>query len=388
MFRNKKITSVIGILILTMMLGGCGSSKGTDAGDDGNIDKKEYLNTEALENYRQSDEAMTYKVHTLEQGTFSESVLNQSMEWRTLNIPTVRVEVENADIRFGEYQVRMFQQVEAGEVLATVLSEADDIAIDEARLKVQRLQERYEDAKAKQTEDLEDILLNRSMIYNDYERAVADIQYKQSEMDFAIKARDYEYQIEQATKNLNDLLANQTQKEIKSPTAGFVFFETRQASGKELKTGDYICTIVNVEDFYLWTDKQNDLFGYGMQFDFSNGVDKPTGIVINGGSKMLYGNLDKGNTYFQATYKGANSLEDRIRGEALKISGNVKEIQNVVLVPKSAVSQTENGYFVTVLTEDEKLITTEFLPGGSNDEYYWVLKGLSEGMKVIQDAGL
>lgn len=388
MFRNKKKTSVAGILALTLMLAGCGASEGTSATDEGGIDKAEYLNTEALENFKQNEETTQYKVHTLEKGIFTETILNQAMEWKAVNIPTVRVDVENADVRFGEYQVRMFEQVEEGDVLATVLSEADEIAIEEAELKLQRLKERYETAKVKQEETLEEILENRSMIYNDYERAVADINYKQSEMDFAIKARDYEYQIEQAQKNLDELLENQTLQEIKSPTAGFVFFETRQASGKELVKGDYICTIVNVDDFYLWTDKQSDLYGYGMDFNFSNGVDKPTGVVINGGSKMLYGNLDKGITYFKAIYEGESSLEDRIRGESLKIGGNAREIQNVILVPKSAVSATENGYFVTVLTEDEKLVTTEFLPGGSNDEYYWVLKGLSEGMKVIQDAGL
>lgn len=386
MFKNKK-TSVVGILALVMLVTGCGKADGTTAGQ-GAIDKSEYLNTEALENYRQSDQTTQYKVHTLEKGDYKEEILNQTMEWRTVNLPAVRVEAEGVDIRFGEYKVSMFDMVNEGDVLATIISETDEIALEQAKLKLQRLQERYEAAKVKQAENLEEILENRSMIYNDYERAVADINYKQSELDFEMKARDYEYQISQAQKELNELLENQTQQEITAPKQGFVFFETRQAAGKEIKNGDYICSIVNVEDFYLWTDTQSDIFGYGMNFDFTNGVDKPSGMVMSGGSKMLYGNLDQGNTYFKADVTNPDILVRMLYDNTLKIKGNAKGFRDVVLVPKSAVSETENGYFVTVLTEEGKLLKTEFLPGGSNSEYYWVLKGLSEGMKVIQDGGL
>jgi len=386
MFKNKK-TSFVGILTLVLALAGCGQAEGTTS-EKGKIDKAEYLNTEALEKYKQSDETTQYKVHTLEKGDYVEEILSQTMEWRTVNLPAVRLEAEGADIRFGEYQVSMFDMVKEGDVLATIFSETDEIALEQAQIKLQRLQERYEAAKVKQAEKLEEILENRSMIYNDYERAVADINYKQSELDFANTARNYEYQITQAKKALDEIVKNQTQKVITAHKDGFIFFETRQATGKELKNGDYICTIVNVEDFYLWTDTQSDLFGYGMDFDFTNGVDKPSGTVINGGSKLLYGNLDQGNTYFKTDIQNPDMLAGMLFNNTLKIKGNAKQIQDVVLVPKSAVSETENGYFVTVLTEEGKLLKTEFLPGGSNSEYYWVLKGLSEGMKVIQDGGL
>lgn len=389
MFRNKKKTSVITLLVLTMLLSGCSFSQSlvtdTGSGSKESIDKAEYLNTEALKQYNQNEDSTQYKVHTLEKGNFTEAVLNQTMDWVAVNIPTVRVTVENATVRFGEYQVRMFERVEEGDTLATVRSEADEIEIEQARLTLQRLKERYEEAKVQKEETLKEILENRSMIYNDYERAVADIQYKQSELDFEMEARDYEYKIAQAEKELNKLFHNQTQQEIKASIAGYVFFETKQASGKELENGDYICTIVNIDDFYLLTDKQNDLFGYGMTFGFSNGVDNPIGTVVSGGSKMLYGNLDKGLTYFQASYEGETTLEERIRGNSLKITGNAREVQNVILVPKSAVTEEESGYFVTVLKEDGSLMKTEFLPGGSNSDCYWVLKGLEEGTKVILD---
>ena len=58
-------------------------------------------------------------------------------------------------------------------------------------------------------------------------------------------------------------------------------------------------------------------------------------------------------------------------------------MENVILIPKTAVTVDGDECFVTVLQEDGSLLKTEFIPGGSNAEYYWVFDGLNEGMNII-----
>ena len=64
------------------------------------------------------------------------------------------------------------------------------------------------------------------------------------------------------------------------------------------------------------------------------------------------------------------------------VTAAVRTVDNVVLVPKKAVT-TENGVtYVTVIDENGKPQYKSFIAGGSDNTYYWVAEGLSEGQEI------
>ena len=80
-----------------------------------------------------------------------------------------------------------------------------------------------------------------------------------------------------------------------------------------------------------------------------------------------------------ATQVGAGNWWSRTRFNA---AATIREMDNVVLVPRKAVWLVDGNTYVNVMDSDGKVYATSFVAGGFNDEYYWVIEGLTEGMNV------
>ena len=386
MCRSKRITAALLGLAMTISLVGCEASgtlvTDTGSGKKQDIEPEDYLKLDALEQEEQTVDSL-YTVLTLEKGTFEEEALKQILKRSYLNVPTVRFSLEEVKASFGEYIAEYMQYVEEGDVIATVYTEIDEIAVEEARIRLQRLQERYQQEETQMQEDLADIREQSALIYNDYKREVQDIRYSQRQLDWEYTRYSYENQIKEAEKNLEKLTQIGEVYEVKAETSGFVYYTTKYPAGKELKEGDYICHIMNSNVVYAATTSQAELFHYGMEVSFDNRNGLTPATVVNGGTWILYGNLEPEEAIFRLYFEQDVDELDKTGLNNLVLKGNLKTVENVIVIPKKAVEVENNEYFVTVLKKDGTLLKTEFIPGGSNVENYWVLEGLTEGMQIV-----
>lgn len=387
MCKSKKTMAALLGLVMTISLSGCDASAtlvtDTGSGKQKEIPIEDYLKTEVLEEKREQTVESMYHVLTLAKGTFEDEALKQIIKQSYINVPTVRFSLDGIKATFGEYVAEYFQYVEEGDVIATVHTSVDEIALEEAKLKLQRLEERYQTAEEQMNEDLQTISDNKHYAYDAHKSELLDIDYKQRQLDWEYEKENYEIQIADAKEELQKLTRVGAVYEVKATMSGYVTYSRKYAAGTELKDGDYICHIMNSNVVYAVTDSQADQFHYGMKVIFDNTNGLTPGTVVNGGSWALYGNLDTNNVIFRLDFEQDISELDRTGLNNLVLKGNLKEMKNVILIPKKAVTVEENEYFVTVLKEDGSLLKTEFIPGGSNVENYWVLEGLTEGMKIV-----
>ena len=65
-----------------------------------------------------------------------------------------------------------------------------------------------------------------------------------------------------------------------------------------------------------------------------------------------------------------------------KVAGTVREIDNVVIVPKKAVTEIDGCTYVSVVQKSGEIVAQRFISGGYNADYYWVVDGLTEGMEI------
>ena len=272
---------------------------------------------------------------------------------------------------------------EKGDVIATVRTDVDSIRINSAQIELTRLQERYQEAEQQMNEDLQDILDERALTYNSYKRKIIDIRYQQKQQDWELEKYNYENSIRVAKEELDKLTKIGSVYEVKAPVSGYVNYSYKYAAGMELRDGYYICHISNDNVVYATTTVQADRFHYGMEFVFDNRNGLTPGRAVSGGSWELYGNLDTQETIFRLEFEQDVEELDAAGLNNLVLKGNLRTMDNVILVPREAVTEEENEYFVTVLKEDGTLLKTEFVPGGSNVGYYWVLDGLTEGTKIV-----
>ena len=65
-----------------------------------------------------------------------------------------------------------------------------------------------------------------------------------------------------------------------------------------------------------------------------------------------------------------------------EVRTKVRDVENVVLVPQNAVDVVDEYTYVKVRTEDGKYTYVPFIAGGLEQNYYWSVDGLSEGMEI------
>lgn len=387
MYRNKKAGAMLLGLVMTLALSGCGLSDklvtDTGSGKQQEIAKEDYLNTEVLLNQGEQTVEDLYQVLTLEKSTFEEVALNQILSRDYINAPTVELDLEGVTAYFGGFLVEYMQYVEVGDVVATVYTEVDEIAIEEATIRLQRLQERYQQAQVQNTEERQEILEERAKLTDVYEQQLMDLRYHKLNLSWDYNKYNYESQIAEASEQLNKLLEVGEVYEVKTDVAGYVVFGTRYTSGTEMQNGSYICHILNSSVVYTTMTDQADQFYYGMKVNFDNNNGLTPAVVVSGGNWMMYGNLDLDYTIFRLDFEQDISELNQTGLNNLVLKGNLKTVENVIVIPKAAVEIEEDEYFVTVLKEDGSLLKTEFIPGGNNVESYWVLDGLTEGMRIV-----
>ena len=64
------------------------------------------------------------------------------------------------------------------------------------------------------------------------------------------------------------------------------------------------------------------------------------------------------------------------------VKAELRVVNDVLLVPKRAVKDVSGSTYVTVVEDNGARRTVAFVPGGSDSENYWVITGLSEGMRI------
>lgn len=386
MCKNKKMMSALLGIAMTMSVTACSSPASlvtdTGSGKQQEIPIEEYLDKKALNTETQKVNDI-YQIITLEKGSFEEPALRQVLRRSYINVPTVQLSMEGFQGTFGEYVAEYVDYVEVGDVIATIYTEVDELAVEEAKLKLQRLKERYQAAEEKLSEDLQELEEEGQYITEKYEYRVHCLRVQQRQLDWEYDKANYLEQIEDAEKALKQLTQVGSVYEVKAPMAGVIFYNERYRAGQKIKDGDYICHIMNSSEVYTTTNSQAEYFRYGMNLSFENTYGKADSTVVNGGSWLLYSNLDTGSAIFKLNMDMDISQLNPAALNNLTLSGSLTDMDDVIVIPKGAVTKEDEQYYVTVLLGDGTLRKTEFIPGGENTESYWVLQGLEEGMQIV-----
>lgn len=382
MCKNRK-TAIAIALLLIMSFTACGTSKSAAANTSGEVPKEEYLNVSALNQQSGQSGTGQYQVYTLEKGTYVEAAMSQTLERAYINATIAYIELPCAGARFGEYEANYFNYVEKGDVLATFYAEVDTIALEEARLNLQRLEERYAQAELDHIEKAEELRVEQITEPDGNEKLIIGINRTQEDLNWENTKRSYEQKIADAKERIEELEEVGNVIEVYSPATGLVITTRGYATGMEVADGDYLAHIIPVDEYYVSTDKRTDQYGFGMELTFKHRGGEAIGTIVSADSKVLYGNLDAHEVIISVETNETVTQDDLNDTRGLTVDDNLKTVENVVLVPKAAVTVEGDEYFVTVLKEDGSLLKTEFIAGGGNTDYYWVLDGLTEGTQIL-----
>ena len=272
------------------------------------------------------------------------------------------------------------QAVKKGDILAVVRVVPDQIEIERNEMRLQRARERLQDLINENREENADAIQARQETIQDLEELLADMK------------------------------ADAVTTEIRAPKDGIIRSVPTPWNYTEntiLRPGEQLYQITDPKILYLAVDNTDNQLTYGNKVaveyeDRKNyAVHMATGEVVTAGGMSLSGSMYDGKVLVRLAEEDivaiAEAVEEGYRLEqdgygfsyvpisSFKVTAQVRVMEDVLLVPKTAVTIVGNNYYVKVKLDNGEVLYQSFLSGGSDKDNYWVIEGLTEGMELCLD---
>lgn len=326
--------------------------------------------TEILEGLQEGDEilltaAQRYgdKTVKVEKGSFHSTFEGSGYLYYPSSI-IVKNQVSYGTVYFQEYHAALWQYVEKGDVIATVRVVADELALRREKTKLTRLEERLADLRKQGEEENKKAITAK-------EKEIAEVRELIAEME-------------------EDFSVTQIKAERSGIVIGLMDYDREDI----LYKGSWIAEIADEDNCYVVLENTNQLLNYGNKVTVEyqsreGGTAETEGMVANlanaGVSSSLRSEYSLIRLPGQAVGDMAAATES---GEGwwnrnrFGVSAVIREMDNVLVVPKKAVRESGGCTYVNVKDKEGRVISMSFIAGGYDSENYWVIEGLTEGMEL------
>ena len=380
---------IVGIaLVAAVILGmtGCGQTGSvfTDAGTDVVLapDMSQYLDLSVLSGEGDTEDGWnSYSTYTLTYGTFSTEMTALRANVRMLETSNVCAEYTIGTMRFKQLLVERNQYVMAGTPVAEISMEVDAMDLEELERRLQRLQERYAAVYEEFLESQEE--REAQFARWDPQRSIDKTRYNQAQIDFDQTTLSYAQQITDLQEQIEELKKQAGQTQILAQQDGYVLDIALLQKGQKLENGTVLIKLAPADKIYLEFTDQLEHYGYGNQVTLLAGDSRHPqsydAVVVSAVGKVLSSQWDLSVSRLDGDY----DISELLGNGPFNVTGETSVMKNVLLVPVEAVTAEKQKYYVTVLGEGGSMTRTQFIPGGSNSEYYWVFDGLEEGTRIV-----
>ena len=181
---------------------------------------------------------------------------------------------------------------------------------------------------------------------------------------------------------------------IKAPFSGIITEVNAFEEGDILQKDQTVCTLADENNCYVVLEDKAGQLTYGnmatITYDDEDGNSaEAIGEVVMVSNCALSEALNTGYNLIKVSKEDFAKMAASNRGydgwwmrSHFNVTAEVRSMDNVVLIPKSAVTVESGVTYVTILDENNKPTLKSFIAGGSDNFNYWVVDGLSEGTKI------
>lgn len=272
--------------------------------------------------------------------------------------------IEYGTAYFTEYQVEPFQSVKAGDVIAKIHVKSDSADILEKQLKLQRLQERLQDAVNENEEE--------------------NVIVRQQE------------EIQELQELLTEMQKDSSTTEIKANKDGIVFWLADYSVEDAIEKDAPIAVLDKGGQCFLTVRNENQQLNYGntvsIEYTDQNMEEKVVeGKVVTLGAAGFSAELKSEEAYISIPKEVSDYIKERMTSgnfmelfqrPPFTVKTEIRSMAEVLLIPKKAVYNHNGKTYVYVKNDDGTITAQSFIAGGSNETDYWVLEGLEEGMTI------
>ena len=310
----------------------------------------------------------------VKRGTFS-SKYSEKAELAYSSSVRQKNPVKYGTVYFGECLVKMYQHVNKGDVIATIRVEPDTMSITRNETQLARLVERYTDFKEENKE------------HTDEEYYINTVE-------------NYEKQIKEIRDQIADKKKDAAVKEIRAEKTGVIVFDESNwrwmgdfAKEQIIQPDAFLVMIAEESSCCMLVDDSNQVLQYGnkvkVTYTDAEQNKKTVDCMVGCMSKVGVSNSLRGDQ--TRVLLPSDSIEDIMQGmiagdwwvaKRYTVDAELRVMNDVLLVPRGAVFDIAGKTYVYVKDKDGEVTAQGFISGGFNENYYFVVQGLSEGMEV------
>lgn len=267
--------------------------------------------------------------------------------------------IEHGKVSFEGAKVSMFQTVKKGDILASVRVEIDEAEFQKQKTQLERLEQRFADFVAAGTEG----------------------------KDIELAQREKELQEQRAL--VDKMTKDSVTTQILAPVDGIVISLNQYFQNGRLTYGTEVAQIADASCCFIMAENSNQqlTLGTDVTVKYKTAQNKDAEIIGEVVSMIEMGvsrPLSSDYAFVKIEEEDIADLAGGIMHSwgQCEISADIREMKNVIVIPKKAVTELNGTSYVNVVNADGSITTQSILAGGYNNENYWVAAGLTEGMEL------
>lgn len=257
---------------------------------------------------------------------------------------------------FTEFCVYQGAEVKAGDVIAKIEVEYDELELTKLEMDIENAKTNYE-AGLLMFGDSEEDKLRKELYELEAGRSLAAL-----------------------TEHYEDVRDRVSVTEVIAEKDGIVSKTAQINRGDKITYGTYLATVYNPDEVWM---KISDMMGelrYGMTVDIETGVAKRrvnmVGEIICS-DDILPDALKRGVAYAKIT-----DMPENVNFMNTSVKANVVDVHDCLVVDRNLVDSEGSQSFVQTI-ENGKLHRRQVIKMGQNIEYAWIVDGLSEDMDIV-----
>ena len=220
---------------------------------------------------------------------------------------------------------------------------------------------------------------------------------KKKKKQFEREIHKLQKEREELQEEIDQMKTDYSLKELYSPVDGIVIGMPDYQEERELYPDQTLFMIAKAEQCYLTVKDEGNLLKYGTEvtiaYDDKEGKKKTTtGKVVTTNGNFLSSEMRTEEVLIRLpeemigdmvlSTEESNGLWSRSR---MDVSCTARQVENVLLVPKKAVTMQNGHTYVKVRLDNGDATYMSFVPCGSDQVNYGVAEGLTEGMEICYE---
>ena len=313
-----------------------------------------------------------YRTATVKRGTLEVEATAKIIFTHNRIVPVI-LESKYGTVKFVSYAVSEGTFVDKGDPIINVQTSVDEIALEEVKLRYERLKKSCDKEFADMQEQHE--AAKKAVAGSSgTQKQIAQLRLEQLEME---QGR-YKLQLEESLAKVQEEL--DAYEELKGMTqivaqeSGNIMRLSYMGEGAVIGDGTEIARISTWDEMMFMVVGGANVLRYGMKVTIKDGMGSTySSTVISSGEKYLSSTLRTADAYLKPESADSWGLD--------AIYKNI-EINNVLLVDSAAVRRDRDGDYVVEL-KDGELIKRYITIGKAVNNLCYAVDGLTEGMTVV-----